>query len=190
MFLVRWLPTFFAFPIGGLVAVEAVGSLEGPITAALGALLVGAVIGVAQWLALRSHGITSRWAFHTATGTAAGGAIAAVVTGASTAVGGLVVTGLIAGAVVGAAQATQLRRGRRVASAWTAVVSLAWGLGWLTTANVIVDAERGYYSFGASGALVVTLVTGVALHRILADRRPLSRGNATTTVALVATAPR
>jgi FtsH-binding integral membrane protein len=176
MFLVRWLPTFLAFPIGGWIAVEAVGPLEGPITAAVGGLLVGAVIGIAQWLALRSHGITSRWAFHTATGTAAGAAIAAAVTGSSTSVGGLVVTGLIAGAVVGAVQATRLRRGRRMASAWTVVVSLAWGLGWLTTANVIVDAERGYYSFGASGALVVTLITGVALRRILADRRPPAPG--------------
>jgi hypothetical protein len=190
MFIARWLPTFLAFPIGGFIAIETVGPLDGPIAAALGGLIVGSVIGVAQWLALRSRGIGLRWAVHTAAGTAAGGAIAASVTGASTSIGGLVVSGLIAGAVVGAAQAAQLHPGPRVAAAWATVMSLAWGLGWLITANVIVDAERGYSSFGSSGALAVTLTTGVALRLILADRRPHTSADTATATTPLAVAPR
>jgi len=168
MSITRWLPTFLAFPVGGYVAIQSVGSLDGPVTAAIGGLIVGAIIGIAQWLALRSRGIGARWAVYTAAAMMVGSAIAAALTDAATSVGALVVTGMVTGAVVGVAQSAELRRGRRVAAAWTVVMSLAWGAGWLISANVLVDEERGFYSFGASGALVVTLITGYALRRILA----------------------
>jgi hypothetical protein len=191
MFFVRWLPTVLAFPVGGYLAIQTVGSVEGPVTAALGGLLAGAVIGIAQWLALRSHGLGLRWAIHTAAGMAGGSALAAVLTGAATTVSALVVTGLVAGAFVGAAQATQLGRGRRIAGAWTALVSLAWATGWLVSANVIVDADRSYFSFGASGALLVTVATGLTLRWIFADRRdPLHSVGTSPTTAPVAAATR
>ena len=175
MFFVRWLPTVLGFPVGGWLAVQTVGSVDGPLTAALAGLIAGAVIGTAQWLALRQRRVGLRWMIHTAVGMAAGSAIAAVVTDATTTVNALAVTGLITGAVVGATQATMLRRGTRIAAAWTALVSLSWAVGSLITANVIVDAERGYVTFGASGALLVTVATGLALRRVLAvgrDREP------------------
>lgn len=170
MFIARWLPTVIAFPVGGLLAIQIVGSLEGPLTGAVGGLLTGAVIGAGQWFVLRSHGLRARWVALTAGGMAAGSALAAALAGTSTTIGALVVTGLVIGLVVGALQATQLRRGARVASAWTALVGVTWGVGWLISGNVIVDAERGYYIFGLSGALLVTLATGVTLSRILATR--------------------
>ena len=49
----RWIPTFLAFPISGWIAIETIGSSDGPLPAALGGLLVGAAVGAAQWLALR-----------------------------------------------------------------------------------------------------------------------------------------
>jgi hypothetical protein len=191
MFFVRWLPTFLGFPAGGFLAIQTVGSVEGPVTAALGGLVAGAVIGTAQWLALRSRGVGPRWAIHTAVGMAAGSAIAATLTGAATTVGALAFTGLITGAFVGAAQATQLRRGRRLAGAWTVLVGVAWATGWLVSANVIVDAERGYFSFGASGALLVTMATGLTLRWIFADGRdPQQSVGTSTTTAPVAAAHR
>jgi hypothetical protein len=171
MFFVRWLPTFLGFPAGGFLAVQAVGTADGPITAAAAGLLAGAVIGTAQWLALRSRGVGPRWVIHTAVGMAAGSAIAAALTGAATTVGALALSSLITGAVVGATQATMLGRSNRIAAAWTAVVSVSWTMGWLISANVIVDAERGYVTFGASGALLVTVATGLALRRVLAAGR-------------------
>lgn len=166
----RWIPTFLAFPIAGWVAIETIGSSEEPMSAVLGGLLVGAAIGAAQWLALRGDGITHRWIGRTAVATAAGAALAAVVTGAGTDVGDLVVTGLITGAAVGAAQGPLLGRGARAAAAWTATTAAAWGLGWLVTSQVIVDAERGFHMFGSSGALTATVLTGLALRALAGPR--------------------
>jgi hypothetical protein len=163
----RWLPTFLAFPIGGYLAIETVGSLDDPLSAAAGGLLAGAVIGAGQWLALRSRGIGRRWVAYTGAAMAAGTALAAAVTGAGTELADLMFTGLVAGAAVGAAQSTLLR-GRGVSAAWTAVTAAGWSLGWLATWSVGVDVERGYYVFGAAGALLVTVVGGLALRRMLA----------------------
>jgi hypothetical protein len=164
----RWLPTFLAFPLGGLLAIETVGSLHDPVSAATGGVLAGAVIGAGQWLALRSHGVGRRWIGYTAAAMAAGTALAAAVTGAGTELGDLMLTGLVAGAAVGAAQSTLLARGRLVGAAWTAVTAASWSLGWLATWATIVDIERGYYVFGASGALLVTVLSGLALRAMLA----------------------
>ena len=161
----RWIPTFLAFPIAGYVTFQALGSYDGPLAGAAGGLFAGAIIGTGQWLALRSGGVGRRWIAHTAAGMSAGLALAAVVTGAGTAVPDLVLSGLIAGTVAGAAQSTLLPRG---AAAWTAVSGAGWALAWLTTSQVIVDAERGFYVFGSSGALILTLLTGLALRAILA----------------------
>jgi hypothetical protein len=183
LMIVRWLPTFLGFPVGGWLAAQAVGSVRGPGTAALAGLIAGLVIGVAQWLVLRSRGADLRWVLYTALGMTAGGVAAAVLTGASTDVKSLVLTGLVVGAAVGAAQATLLAKSLQAAIGWTALVSIAWGLGWLTTANVIVDAESGYIIFGSSGALVVSVLTGLGLRWLLAVETRAKADPATQPVA-------
>ena len=161
----RWIPTFLAFPAGGLLAMGAVGSLDGPVSAAAGGLLAGAVIGAAQWLAL---GTTKRWIVYTAGAMAAGTALAAVVTGAGTEVQDLIVTGLIAGAAVGAAQGTILG----ATAAWSAVTTVTFKITYLVTYAVVgVNADQGFFVFGSSGALVATLITGLAL---MASRRAVT----------------
>ena len=167
----RWLPTFLAFPIGGLLAIETVGSLHDPVSAAAGGLLAGAVIGAGQWLALRSGGIGARWIGYTAFAMAAGSALAATVTGAGTEIADVMLAGLVTGAAVGAAQSTLLARGRRAVAAWTGVSAAAWSLGWLATSQVIVDIERGHHVFGASGATIATLLTGLALKALVSAPR-------------------
>jgi hypothetical protein len=153
----RWLPTFLAFPIGGYVTIQTVGSADSPLKAALGGLLAGAIIGAGQWLALRP---SRKWIAYTAGAMAAGSAVASVVTGSGTEAADVMVTGLITGAAIGAAQSTLLPQGR---AAWTAITATGWSFGWLATWLTIVDIERGYSVFGASGALLVTLATGLAL---------------------------
>lgn len=166
MSFLRWAPTFLGFPVGGWLAFQAAGSVTGPLTAALAGVIAGTVIGGAQWLALgRAAGW--RWLAGTALGLGAGSALAAVATGAETTTPALVMSGLVTGAVVGAAQGITLHRGLRVTTLWAATVSISWAAGWVVTANVIVDAENGYASFGSSGALVATAVTGLVLRRIL-----------------------
>ena len=167
----RWLPTFLAFAIGGELAIETVGSLDDPLSAAAGGLLAGTVIGAGQWLALRSHGIRRRWVAYTGVAMAVGTALAAAVTGAGTELGDLMLTGLVAGAAVGAAQSTLLARAGLGSVAWTAVTAASWPLGWLATWAVVgINADRGFFVFGASGALLVTVVTGLALRRITATQ--------------------
>jgi hypothetical protein len=166
----RWLPTFLAFPVGGFLAIETVGSLDGVASGAAGGLIAGAIIGAGQWLALRSGRVGRRWVAHTAVAMSAGTALATVVTGAGTEVADLMVTGLVAGAAVGAAQSPLLGAGRLVAAAWTGVTAGSWALGWLTSSFIGLDVERGYHVFGSSGAVVVTVLTGLALRRILAAR--------------------
>lgn len=157
----RWIPTFLAFPIGGLLAIETIGSLDGPVSAAAGGLLAGAVIGTGQWLALRARGMGRRWIAHTAVAMSAGTGVAAVLTGAGTELQDLALTGLVAGAAVGAAQSALLGAGR-----WTAITAASWTLGWIATASIGVDVERGYIVFGSAGAILVTVLTGLALRRM------------------------
>ena len=72
--------------------------------------------------------------------------------------GSAVVEGL-----VGAAQSALLPR---AAALWTAVTAGGWALAWLVTSQVIVDIERGHAVFGSSGAVVVTVLTGLTLRRV------------------------
>lgn len=166
MSFLRWAPTILGFPLGGWLAMQLVGSVTNPVTAALAGAVAGAVLGAAQWIAL---GRRADWLWLAASilGMAAGAAFAAVVTGAATTTPALIVTGLVTGAVVGASQGTSLRRGWRISAVWAATVGLAWAAGWAITANVIVDIESGFATFGLSGALLVTIITGLVLRRIL-----------------------
>ena len=169
MTLKRWLPTFVAFPLGGYLAMVTVGSLDDPLSAAAGGLLAGAVIGAGQWLALRSRAIDARWVGYTAAAMSAGTTLAATVTGAGTELADLMLTGLIAGATVGAAQSALLAGGRLVTAVWTGITAASWPLGWLVTWTVVgVNADQGFYVFGSSGAIVVSVLTGLALRRMLA----------------------
>jgi len=166
----RWLPTFVAFPVGGVLSGAVAGPLDGPRSAALGGLVAGVVIALAQAVALglpRPEG--RRWAVRTAGAMAAGATVAALANGAGTSTADLVAAGVITGAAVGAAQSTVLARGRAAAAAFTAVTAVSWGLGWLVTAGVIGDnvGER-FHVFGSSGALLVTVAVGLALRRLLA----------------------
>jgi len=161
------LASFLGFPLGSLLAVTLAGSITDPLRGALAGLLAGSVIGLAQWLALRPAGLSLLWVGATASAVALGSAIAAAITGAGTSGGALVLSGLITGALVGAAQALVVGGGVRVVAVWTALVAVAWGLGWFVTANVIVDADRGYVTFGASGAVLATVLTGLFVRRLV-----------------------
>ena len=123
--------------------------------------LAGAVIGVGQWLALRNEGVDRRWPLFTAAAMTAGSALAAAATGAGTEVSDLVLTGAVAGAAVGAAQGLLL--GSRV---WAVITAASWALAWLISAGVLAQqADEGFVVFGSSGALVATVLTGLALRR-------------------------
>jgi hypothetical protein len=71
--------------------------------------------------------------------------------------------GAITGAAVGLAQMTVLTASPARRLAWAAASSLLWALGWLITSQVIVDADSQFANFGASGAIVATVLGGLVL---------------------------
>jgi hypothetical protein len=163
---------FLGFPIGGLLAFVLVGSVEGVVTGALGGALAGAVIGAAQWLVLRRYlRVGPEWILATALGVAIGDALGALVTGAGTGLGALLITGLATGVAVGLLQWGLVLRGRvLLASLWAPIVAIAWPVGWTVTWAAGIDVERGYYAFGASGALVFAALSGLAMLVLLRGR--------------------
>ncbi|WP_395245264.1 hypothetical protein ACGGZK_05520 [Agromyces sp. MMS24-K17] len=169
MSLLRWIPTFLAFPLGGLLAGLAVGSVADPLMALAAGAIVGAVVGGAQWLAL-GRAVDWRWPVATTLGVAGGSAVSVALIGPPVTTVAAALTGLVAGLAVGAAQALALGRGIRTGMLWAVAVSLAWAAAWTVTSLVIVDLDRGHAVFGASGAIVATLATGLVLRRILGPR--------------------
>ena len=167
MSLIRWALSILAFPIGGWIAIQLVGSVNSALTAALAGAIAGAVIGAAQALAL-GRDFRWRWLAATVVGMAAGSAGAAAATGAAMTVAALAISGLTAGLMVGVAQGIAARWSWRVIAAWASAVSFAWSAGWVITAYVITDnVERGFIIFGLSGAALVTVITALVLRRIL-----------------------
>ncbi|GAA1959347.1 hypothetical protein [Agromyces allii] len=180
MSLLRWIPTFLAFPLGGLLAMLVVGPVSDPLTAIAAGAIAGAVLGAAQWLAL-GRAVDWRWLVATSVAFGVGSAAAVALFGPPVTPVAAALTGLVTGLVVGAAQAAVVgarrggdagvRAGRlRVGLVWAAVVALAWAAAWIITSFVIIDLDRGHVVFGSSGAVVATVVTGLVLRRILGPR--------------------
>jgi hypothetical protein len=171
-FFLWWMLAFLGFPLGGYLAFVLVGSVEGAVSGALGGALAGAVVGAAQWLVLRRYlRVGPEWILATALGVAIGDALGALLTGAGTGLGSLLITGLATGVAAGLLQWGLFLRGRLLlASLWPPVVAIAWPVGWTVTWAFGIDVERGYYAFGASGALVFAAITGLAMLLILRGR--------------------
>ncbi len=158
----RWMASFVAFPVAGLLG-RALGGPVDEVTAAVaGGAVTGAVLGGAQWLAARSAlGPVGPWVGASAAGYAAGLAAGGAAVGFDTALGDLALMGAVSGVGLGAGQALVLaRRDRSAARLWAAATPVLFALGWTVTSLVGVDVERQYTVFGASGALVVTALSG------------------------------
>lgn len=159
-----WMVTSLGFPFGGVLALSLAGPMDNVVSAALGGLLAGVVVGGAQWLVLRNYfGIEVVWALATASGLALGNTVGVVLTNSGRGIGDLLIIGVVAGITVGAAQWALLRERLSFAGAWVPVLALAWPLGWTTTWSIGVDVTIGYPVFGAIGALVFAAITGAAL---------------------------
>lgn len=169
MSVLRWLATIVSYPLGGLLAVQFASVTSGPAWAALAGILAGAVIGLAQWLALRPR-VSAWWIAATAAGLSVGAAAGSAVIGGSVASPSLVVFGAIAGSAVGLAQAITLRAGILRSLAWVVTVGGTWAVAWFVTAAVIIDESRGFVVFGLSGAAIVTLVGALVLRLMLGAR--------------------
>jgi hypothetical protein len=167
------LAVLVGFPIGGLLANVIVGRTDSVGAALAGGLLAGAVIGVAQWLALRPL-VPWIWAAATSIGMAVGLTAGAALVDYGSSRQDVVLMGAVTGVAVGGLQAIVLARQRISGSAsWALASPPAWALGWLVTSYVITkNVEEQFTNFGASGALLFAVLTGLLLAWIVRRIEP------------------
>jgi hypothetical protein len=162
------LAALLAFPVGGYVANLTVGAVDSVGTAIAGGLIAGAVVGTAQWLALRQF-VPWHWIAATSLGMGAGLAVGAAVVDYGIDRGDLMLMGFVTGAGVGGLQALVLaRRGFVGAGWWAAANPPTWALAWLISSYVIsANIDERFTNFGASGTLLYALVTALLLAWLL-----------------------
>lgn len=165
--LIRWTPTFLAFPIGGLLAKLIFGPANTVIKSFGGGLIVGLVVGFLQYLSLKNYGISTSWVIATAFAVAVAGLVNSFVFSFKFDSASLAGSGLVAGLFVGIAQSLSQSKDLKFIFLWTLSTAVAWSLAWFITSKVIVDPEAQYYVFGSSGALLTTLGLGFVLKYIL-----------------------
>ncbi|MGH3345678.1 MAG: hypothetical protein ACRDO4_01735 [Nocardioides sp.] len=169
------------FPVGGLIANLTVGAVDSIGAALAGGLIAGAVVGAAQWLALRRV-VPWIWIAATSIGMAAGLTPGAALVDYGIGRVDLILMGAVTGLVVGGLQALVLARQGISGAAWWAVANPpAWALAWLVSSYVIsANIDERFTNFGASGCVVYALLTGVLLEvmfrRTVARSHPPTRG--------------
>lgn len=161
------------FPIGGYVADVVVDGVDSVGAAIAAGLIVGTIIGAAEWFALRRR-VSWLWIPATTAGMAAGLTAGAALVDYGIDRGDLAIMGAVTGLGVGVMQALVLARHQVPGAAWWAIANPpGWALGWFVSSYVIARniAER-FPVFGASGALVFGLLTWMVL-AILFREKPL-----------------
>ncbi|MGW8765141.1 hypothetical protein ACWGN5_21820 [Streptomyces sp. NPDC055815] len=169
---VRWTAGFLAFPIGGLAGRAAAGPVDDAMSALVGGVVTGAVIGAGQ--ALLSSGRLSppRWAAATAAGSGLGLLLGAALVGYRTDLGSLALMGAVEGVLLGVAQACALPRTTRLPWLWAVAMPALWAAGWTVTTLAGVGVDARFTVFGATGALTFSALSGILLHRLLPAPTP------------------
>jgi hypothetical protein len=176
-FWLRWLPTFVGFIAGGAIAIAVTGPVTNVIAAVGGGAIAGAVIGAGQWLALRGRLPDAVWWVPaTAVGQAVGLAAGAILVGYRTGVQDLAIQGAITGLGVGILQALVLRQHAATWFWWAIAMPPLWALGWVVTTAAGVGVGQSFTNFGATGAIVVTILSGLLLVQLLRAPRPIDMG--------------
>ncbi|MCA1679510.1 MAG: hypothetical protein LC777_11445 [Actinobacteria bacterium] len=162
-----------AFPLAGLIGRGAGGPVDELGAALLGGAVTGAGLGLGQWLAARGAlGHPGPWIAAGSLGYGAGLAGGAALVGYDTTVADLAAMGAVSGIALGAAQGLALaaQGRRRLALVWAAAMPLLMALGWSASSLVGVSVERQFTVFGAAGAVVFMLLSGLVLARFSARR--------------------
>jgi len=163
-----WTSSFLALPVGGYAGTMISGRIDDALSAVIGGATAGLIIGTVQALT-SSHRVHPRtWIPATALGLSVGLALGAAAVGYRTGLPDLALMGALNGLVLGVAQALalprQLGRHRWV---WAAAMPALWSLGWTVTTLAKIAVDQQFIVFGASGAVLVTAITGLVLNRLL-----------------------
>lgn len=169
--MVGWIVAFLGFPLGGLAATQLLGRIDTAPAGLLGGLIAGAVVGLAQMLALRLVlPVDWRWIVATAVGLSVGVGLSVALIGGETTLEAFLLRAPITGFVLSAAQWLVLRQHVRRAFWWIPAVMVIYTVAWFVTAQVIgTSLQAGFVVFGASGALVYQFLTGGLLWWLYAD---------------------
>jgi hypothetical protein len=171
------LAVLVSLPIGGYIADLVVDGVDSVGAALTGGLIVGAVIGAAEWFALRKQ-VSWLWIPATIAGMAVGLVAGAALVDYGIDRGDLALMGAVNGLAVGVMQALVLARHRISGALWWAVANPpVWALGWFVSSYVISrNIGERFAIFGASGAVVFGLLTLFLLARLFQggaqDRTP------------------
>lgn len=171
-----------SFPIGGYIADLVVDGVDSVGAALVGGLIVGAIIGAAEWFALRQR-VSWPWIPATTVGMAVGLVAGAALVDYGIGRGDLALMGAVNGLAVGVVQALVLARHRIPDAIWWAVGNPpAWALGWFVSSYVISrNIDERFPIFGASGAIVFGVLTWLLL-AVLFRAAPVVRGTAVSAV--------
>ncbi|SLJ98745.1 hypothetical protein [Arthrobacter sp. P2b] len=163
-----WTTSFLALPVGGYAGTIITGRIDDPLSAAIGGAIAGLVIGTGQALTSSHRVRPVTWILATILGMSTGVALGSAAVGYRTALPDLVLMGALNGLVLGVAQALALPRrlGRR-RWVWAAAMPALWSLGWTLTTLAGIAVDQQFIVFGASGAVLVTAITGLLLNRLL-----------------------
>ena len=159
-----WVIAFVAFPLGGVLAQIATGGISDTGRALAGGAIVGATLGLAQFLILRNVlPLSPLWIAASSLGLGAGLALATLWLGTATDGSVLLWRALIAGAGLGVAQYLVLRPMFAHSEIWLVTVTLGWVAGWFITRGIGVDLTPRWANFGSAGAITFQILTGGAL---------------------------
>ena len=163
-----WTTGFLALPVGGYAGTLITGRIDDLLSAVTGGAAAGLIIGTVQALTSSHRVRPVTWIPATVLGMSAGLALGAAAAGYRTGLPDLVLMGALNGLVLGVAQALALPRqlGRR-RWFWAAAIPALWSLGWTVTTLANIAVEQQFIVFGASGAVLVTAMTGLIMNRLL-----------------------
>ncbi|MDQ0923449.1 hypothetical protein QF038_001957 [Pseudarthrobacter sp. W1I19] len=162
-----WTTSFLALPVGGFVGTIITGRIDSPLSAISGGAIAGLIIGAGQALTSSRRLKPQTWIPATAIGMSAGLALAAAAVDYRTSLPDLALMGILNGLILGLAQALALppALGRR-RWIWAAAMPALWGVGWTVTTLAKIAVDQQFIIFGASGALVVTAISGLLLNSL------------------------
>ena len=166
----RWAAVALAFPIAGLIGWTIGGHVDSVNVALVGGALTGAGLGAAQWLAAREmFGKWAAWVGVSSVSYGIGLAAGAALVSYETDLGSLAAMGAVSGAVLGTGQGLALAAQRRdgFALAWGISMPALLAVGWTVTTLGGIDVDQQFTVFGAYGAVVFTLLSGLLLARFM-----------------------
>jgi hypothetical protein len=169
----RWMAVWPAFPVAGLIGWMIGGHVDAVAAALVGGALTAAGLAAVQWWAAQGAlGRPAAWIGASALAYAGGLAAGAALVDYATGLGALALMGLLSGAALGAAQGLVLawQRHRALALAWGLAMPLLFALGWSVASLTGIGVDDQFTVFGAGGALLFTLLSGLLLARFTPAR--------------------